>query len=204
MKIVQDDDLVTPAGIDRAPEKGTLLLLTLFFGWCGAHKWYLKRNASAVIYGLFAWTLLPALYSLLEFFFTLCQSESDIRLCHPRTKAPLASVANGLGVAMSAGLALSVIVVPLREQFLDFSSRGQTSLVERELREIWGKQGDYEATNFRYAPDLQTLGYEIPAGMEIVFYSEKDNSCYRVRGKGKGMRRSLWINCDGKLYSSLK
>ena len=115
MKIVQDEKSVKQGEIDRAPGKGTLLLLTLFFGWCGAHKWYLKRNASAVIYGLFVWTLLPALYSLLEFFFSLCQSESDIRLCHPCTKPPLASVANDLGVAMSAGFALSVIVVPLRE-----------------------------------------------------------------------------------------
>lgn len=115
MKIVQDDDLVTPAGIDRAPEKGTLLLLTLFFGWCGAHKWYLKRNGSAVVYGLFFWTLLPALYSSLEFFFSLCQSESDLRFCHPRSKVPMEAVVSGLGVAVSAGLAASVIAVPLRE-----------------------------------------------------------------------------------------
>lgn len=190
--------------IDRAPDKGTLLLLTLFFGWCGAHKWYIKRNASAVTYGLFSWTLLPALYSLLELFFSLCQSETNIRLSHPRTKAPRASVANGLSVAVSTGLVLLVIVVPVRQQFLDFSSRGQSNLVEQELRKIWVYQGDYEAGHFHYAPDLQTIGYETPAGMEIVFYPEKDNSCYRVRGKEKGMQRPLWISCDGKLTTSLR
>lgn len=76
--------------------------------------------------------------------------------------------------------------------------------MEQELRTIWGEQGDYEAVHYQYAPDLQALGYETPVGMEIVFYSEKDNACYRVRGKGEGMQRSLWINCAGELTTSLK
>lgn len=100
MKIVQDENLVKQGGMDKAPGKGILLLLTLFFGWCGAHKWYLKRNASAVIYGLFAWTLLPALYSLLEFFFSLCQSESD----RSRTVRKAASKETH-GIAFNSGYA---------------------------------------------------------------------------------------------------
>lgn len=48
--------------------KTTAVLLALFLGGVGAHKFYLDRSGQAIWYLLFCWTLIPALIALIEVF----------------------------------------------------------------------------------------------------------------------------------------
>jgi len=44
------------------------LLLTLFLGGLGAHRFYLGQIRFGILYVVFVWTLIPALISLVELF----------------------------------------------------------------------------------------------------------------------------------------
>ena len=46
----------------------TAVLLALFLGGVGAHKFYLGKTAAGIIYILFAWTTIPAWIALFEAF----------------------------------------------------------------------------------------------------------------------------------------
>lgn len=40
-------------------EQKKYLLLCLFLGWCGGHRYYEKRYALAAFYTLFFWSMVP-------------------------------------------------------------------------------------------------------------------------------------------------
>ena len=44
------------------------VLLALFLGGFGAHRFYLNKIVSGVIYALFFWTFIPAIIALIECF----------------------------------------------------------------------------------------------------------------------------------------
>jgi len=46
----------------------TGLLLALFLGGVGAHKFYMGKTGQGVLYLIFCWTFLPALVALVEVF----------------------------------------------------------------------------------------------------------------------------------------
>jgi TM2 domain-containing membrane protein YozV len=50
-------------------DRNIALLLTLFFGGFGAHHFYLNKTGLGIIYALFCWTLIPALFAFFELFF---------------------------------------------------------------------------------------------------------------------------------------
>lgn len=47
-------------------KRSTAILLALFLGAIGIHRFYLNRNVSGLIYLLFCWTFIPALIAFLE------------------------------------------------------------------------------------------------------------------------------------------
>ena len=52
----------------RQPEKskGTAILLALFLGGVGAHKFYLEKTTQGFLYLIFFWTLVPAILALID------------------------------------------------------------------------------------------------------------------------------------------
>ena len=54
------------AGKQKDPTTG--VLLCLFLGGFGAHRFYLGQTGAGVVYVLFVWTLVPALLALVECF----------------------------------------------------------------------------------------------------------------------------------------
>jgi TM2 domain-containing membrane protein YozV len=51
----------------------TAVLLCFFLGGFGAHKFYMGRTGIGLLYLLFSWTLVPALFSLIECFLVSAQ-----------------------------------------------------------------------------------------------------------------------------------
>jgi TM2 domain-containing membrane protein YozV len=61
--------------------KGTTILLTLFLGGLGAHRFYLDQSGKGLIYLLFCWTLIPAVIALIDLivFATMSQQTFDLQ-----------------------------------------------------------------------------------------------------------------------------
>jgi TM2 domain-containing membrane protein YozV len=55
----------------------TAILLALFLGGVGAHKFYLGQTGWGIVYLIFFWTLIPALAALIEFFIYLTMSDEE-------------------------------------------------------------------------------------------------------------------------------
>ena len=55
----------------------TAILLALFLGGVGAHKFYLKRFSAGILYIIFFWTLIPSIIAFIEMIVYICMSDSD-------------------------------------------------------------------------------------------------------------------------------
>lgn len=58
-------------------QKIVALPLCLFFGWLGAHKFYLGQTGWGIAYLLFFWTCIPFIAALVEFLILVFMSEED-------------------------------------------------------------------------------------------------------------------------------
>jgi TM2 domain-containing membrane protein YozV len=56
---------------DRRVPKDTYLILSLFWGWLGLHKFYAGKKFAGFLYFIFCWTLIPLFISLFEFFIAI-------------------------------------------------------------------------------------------------------------------------------------
>jgi TM2 domain-containing membrane protein YozV len=55
--------------------KAIAIIMALFLGWAGGHKFYLGQTAAGVFYVLFCWTLIPAFIATIEFWVLVFTSE---------------------------------------------------------------------------------------------------------------------------------
>ena len=53
------------------------VLLALFLGGIGAHKFYLGKVGTGLLYLLFCWTLIPAIFAFIEAITYLCMSNES-------------------------------------------------------------------------------------------------------------------------------
>ena len=58
-------------------DKTTALILCLFLGGIGVHKFYLGQTALGVLYLLFFWTQIPIIISLIEFIVMAVSSNEE-------------------------------------------------------------------------------------------------------------------------------
>jgi TM2 domain-containing membrane protein YozV len=56
-------------------DKTIAIILTLFFGAFGIHKFYLGRIKAGVLYLLFSWTFIPFLLALIDLIILLTYSK---------------------------------------------------------------------------------------------------------------------------------
>jgi TM2 domain-containing membrane protein YozV len=64
-------------------------LLALFLGGLGVHRFYLGRAGSGFLYLIFFWTLIPALFALVEFVMLLLMD--DVRFAQKYPSGYLAA-----------------------------------------------------------------------------------------------------------------
>ncbi len=61
-------------------KKTTAMLLALFLGGVGIHKFYLGRIGWGIVYVLFCWTWIPLIASLIDFILLACMNEMEFNL----------------------------------------------------------------------------------------------------------------------------
>lgn len=59
---------------EHVVNKLSYILLTLFLGGFGIHKFYSKHYIAGIFYLLFFWTFIPGLIALVEFIIACCKS----------------------------------------------------------------------------------------------------------------------------------
>ena len=84
--------------------KPVLLLLTFFFGFLGAHRFYLRSWGLGTLYLVFFWTFIPWLVSLVEFV-VFCFTSSE-RLNEKYSSSAVAAV-----IVVAAGLFFGVFMI---------------------------------------------------------------------------------------------
>ena len=57
--------------------KGVAIVLALFLGGFGVHKFYLGRGGQGVLYLLFCWTFVPSFLALIDFIVLLCMDDRE-------------------------------------------------------------------------------------------------------------------------------
>lgn len=55
--------------------KTSAILLALFLGGFGAHKFYLGQKGKGILYIIFCWTLVPSIIALIELILLICMDE---------------------------------------------------------------------------------------------------------------------------------
>lgn len=55
------------------------ILLALFLGGFGAHKWYLEKPSHAIWYLLFFWTFIPSIVAFVEAIIYLSESDEKFQ-----------------------------------------------------------------------------------------------------------------------------
>ena len=66
-RLVQAEEKPKPKAAKKEMKSRTIaILLALFLGGLGIHKFYLGENKYGVIYLLFCWTYIPALFAMIE------------------------------------------------------------------------------------------------------------------------------------------
>lgn len=75
--ITQAPPQPTYANMGKVVTKWVYLVLAIFLGWAGAHKFYAGRVGTGVVYLLFCWTWIPAFIAFIEFIIA-CFKPADI------------------------------------------------------------------------------------------------------------------------------
>ena len=57
-------------------DKTTYLVLAIFCGGLGIHKFYAEQTTVGIFYLLFSWTFIPAILALIDFFI-VCNKQAD-------------------------------------------------------------------------------------------------------------------------------
>ncbi|HHB91890.1 MAG TPA: NINE protein [Thioploca sp.] len=111
----------------RPAKKLTLLLLTLFTGGFGIHRFYLGNYLWGTIYLLFFWTFIPVLISLIEYVIFLFKSSDKIEESYEAHESTVAIVMI-LPVLLFFGRITLPIMIPA---YWDYASK--TKVVEAIL-----------------------------------------------------------------------
>lgn len=57
--------------------KTTAILLALFLGGLGIHKFYLGKGGQGLLYLIFVWTFIPSVLALIDMILLIVMSEKD-------------------------------------------------------------------------------------------------------------------------------
>jgi len=147
--------------------KVALLLLTIFLGGLGAHKFYTKKYLAGALYLLFFWTLIPGLIAFIEFIIYATKSEEELQRQFPE--------AGGGGVIVLAIIVpfvmiaiigiLAAIAIP---QFAAYRERGYSAIARSDLQNCKVEAEAFFADNGSYP--LQSGQFACPASNGVALY----------------------------------
>lgn len=181
----------------RPVSKADLVLLTLFLGWMGGHKFYLRKYWQGILYLLFFWTGIPSLVALVELIIYAFTDEERLDEKYPETASPAAALAafGFVGIIWILGI-IAAIAIP---QYNQFRIRAAEASVRVDLENLFNAEGSYFFEHNRYTKELDELGYEPSSPDTTIEIVSADERCFEIKGTHPALRETLWVDCRGQL-----
>jgi len=188
----------------KPAKKSTVILLSLFFGVFGMHKFYTSRNIMGYIYVLLSWTLIPIVFSMLDILVYLLikkeKFEKKFRVLGKQKHMILGLLLSICLIGTEVYLAIT-IGIPM---YIEYRDRSYHIAVDHELNNFRVMQEVYYIDNKRYAPSLNALEYEPRYPIIKMKLVEATSTCYKAEGKHPKLNYARTIDCNGKIEDGFK
>jgi TM2 domain-containing membrane protein YozV/type II secretory pathway pseudopilin PulG len=158
--------------------KTVLILLTLFLGGVGGHKFYLGKPIQGVLYLLFCWTFIPSLIALIELIIYAVTSEEALNAKYKNGGNTSAGVVIAVVAGVFGGIVLIGILAALAiPRFLGASEKAKISEWRPVLKQITTLEEAYKQEHNQYTSDLHAIGFDQPASFsKFEYYVEANDS----------------------------
>jgi TM2 domain-containing membrane protein YozV len=179
--------------------KTTVILLALFFGIFGMHKFYTSRNKMGYLYVILSWTLVPIIFSLLDILFYLLIKKEKF-------EKKFRVIGNQKHMMLGLLLALSLIGTEVYlgitigiPKYIEYRDKRFHIAVDHELHYFRVRQEVYMIDNKRYASSLKEMDYK-PKYPDIrMTLIESSPQCYKAEGKHPQLNYPRTIDCHGNI-----
>ena len=175
--------------------KTALLLLTLFVGGVGGHKFYLGKNWQGFFYLLFFWTWIPGLIALIEFIiysFTSTEVLQEKYTVKGSAGVIIAIVAGTLVMFSLIGI-IAAIAIP---QFVAYKNRAYQIATKSELQILATAQKSYFLRHGQYATDYQAMNFTQKNPKIRIEIISAENNGYEAVGVHSQLQDSITIDCN--------
>ncbi|MBT3312266.1 MAG: TM2 domain-containing protein [Desulfobacterales bacterium] len=183
--------------IEGRVRKLTLLLITLFTGGIGGHKFYLGNNFHGALYLLFSLTGIPSLIAMIEFIIYVFTSEDDLQ-----EKIPPGKKKGSTGLIITLiiiyFIVISVIFAAITlPHFIMRQEKTYVVLVKAELKRLNHGQEIYFNNNNRYADNIEDLEFGVSIPGVSIRIVKADKNCYEAIGSHEKLKEYITIDCRG-------
>ncbi len=200
--------MAAPNGVNKI----ALVLLALFMGGLGAHKFYVKKYGQGVLYLLFCWTYIPTLVSFIEGLIYCFTGEEELQQRYPQaSSAAIIFVVFFIGGIFVIGI-LAAIAIP---QFAAYRAKAFNSVALSDLKNCKTVVEEYYENNRTYpirtgqmsceAQDGVALYYLVigPKDYQIITFHERGEKAYLTSSESTDIAQNSRQEIESQLAGQL-
>ena len=200
--------MASPSGVNKI----ALVLLALFMGGLGAHKFYVKKYGQGVLYLLFCWTYIPTLVSFIECLIYCFTSEDELQKRYPQAgSAAIVFVVFLIGGIFIIGI-LAAIAIP---QFAAYRAKAFNSVALSDLKNCKTVVEEYHADNRTYPTRTGQMSCEARDGValyylvvgqddyQIIAFHEKGEKAYLTSSESADIAQNSRQEIENQLADQL-
>ena len=203
----QPSSLAETVKVQKPPEdlpglpasKSTVILLAIFFGIFGMHKFYTSRNKMGYFYVLLSWTLIPIVFSWLDILYYILikkeKFEKKFRVLGNQKHMMLGLLLSIAFIGTEVYLGITIGI----PKYIEYRDRGFHLAVDHELNYFRVMQEVYLIDNNRYARSLEELKYKPKYPTIRMKIVESSDNCYKAEGKHPKLNYPRTIDCNGNI-----
>ncbi len=168
-------------------DKTVLLLLTIFTGGVGGHKFYVGNYKHGAVYLIFCWTLIPGIISLVEFVIYARKDSEELQELYGESITPnspiVAIIASIVGIMFLTIIIIAAIAVPL---YLKYQGKiacaqveGQAMMAMREAKNHFATYKNIQGFNYNWKMNITGRVWMEPENVINVMARHKGDKCQK-------------------------